>query len=68
MYVELYKEHECLWNINRTLYRRKDARQSALKEVVRKMGLQNFTTEDAKQKIKSLRAPISRSHIKLINL
>ena len=54
-YVELYKEHECLWNMNSTLYKRKDARQSELEEIVRKMGLENFATEDAKQKIKSLR-------------
>jgi hypothetical protein len=78
-YVELYKEHECLWNMNSTLYRRKDARKSALEEIVRKMGLENFTTEDAKQKIKSLtlflslsrkkkERPTSRSHIKLKNL
>ena len=39
--------------MNSTLYRRKDARQSALEEIVRKMGLENFTTEEAKQKIKS---------------
>jgi len=52
--VELYKEHECLWNMNSTLYKRKDVRQSALEEIVGKMGLENFTTEDAKQKIKSL--------------
>jgi Leu/Phe-tRNA-protein transferase len=52
--VELYKEHECLWYMNSTLYKRKDARKCALVEIVRKMGLENFTTEDAKQKIKSL--------------
>jgi hypothetical protein len=38
--------------MNGTLYKRKDARRSALEEIVRKMGLENFT----KQKIKSLRA------------
>jgi len=53
--VELYKEHEGLWNMNGTLYKRKDARQSALEEIVRKMGLESFTREDAKQEIKSLR-------------
>jgi hypothetical protein len=42
--------------MNSTLYRKKDARLSALDEIVRKMGLENVTTEDAKQKIKSLRA------------
>jgi aspartate aminotransferase-like enzyme len=41
--------------MNSTLYKRKDARQSALEEIVRKMGLENFATEDAKEKIKSLR-------------
>jgi hypothetical protein len=54
-YVELYKERECLWNMNSTQYKRKDARQSALEQTVRNMGLENFTTEDAKKKIKSLR-------------
>ena len=53
--MELCKEHECLWNMNSTLYKRKDARQSALEEIVRKMGLENFAKEDAKQKVKSLR-------------
>jgi hypothetical protein len=36
--------------MNSLLYRRKDARQRAMKEIVRKMELENFTTEDAKQK------------------
>jgi hypothetical protein len=64
-YVELYKEHEYLWNMNSTLYKRKDARQSALEEIVRKMGLESFTTEDAKQKIKSLRATCQHTFFKL---
>ena len=42
--------------MNSTLYKRTDVTQSALEEIVRKMGLENFTAEDAKQKIKSLRA------------
>jgi hypothetical protein len=57
------QEHECLWNMNSTLYRRKDSRQSVLEEIVRKMGLENFTTEDAKQKIKSLRATYQQESI-----
>jgi hypothetical protein len=59
--VELYKEHECLWNVNSTLYKRKDARQSTLEEIVRKMGLENFT----KQKIKSLRATYQQQSHKI---
>jgi len=64
-YVELYKEHGCLWNMNNTLYKRKDARQSALEEIVRKMGLENFTTKDAKQKSKSLRATYQQESHKI---
>jgi hypothetical protein len=64
-YVELYKEHECLWNMNSTLYKRKDARQSALEEIVGKMRLENFTTEDAKQKIKRLRATYQQESNKI---
>jgi hypothetical protein len=66
--VELYKEHECLWNMNSTQYKRKDARQSALEEIVRKMGLENFTTEGAKQKIKSLTLSLSLSEKKKSDL
>jgi hypothetical protein len=64
-YVELYREHECLWNMNSTLYKRKDARQGPLEEIVRKMELENFTTEDAKQKIKSLRATYQQESYKI---
>jgi hypothetical protein len=52
--------------MNSTLYKRKDARQSALEEIVRKMGLENFTAQDAKQKIESLRA--THQHTFLTNL
>jgi len=32
-FVELCKEQECLWDMNSTLYKRKDARQNALEEI-----------------------------------
>jgi len=51
--------------MNSTLYKRTDLRQSALEEIVRKMGLENFTTEDAKQKIKSLRATYQQESYKI---
>jgi hypothetical protein len=60
-YVELYKEHECLWNMNSTLYKRKAVRHSALEEIVRKMGLENFT----KQKIKILRVTYQQESHKI---
>jgi hypothetical protein len=51
--------------MNSTLHKRKDARQSALEEIVRKMGLVHFTTEDAKQKIKSLRSTYQQESHKI---
>jgi len=51
--------------MNSTLYKRKDARQSVLEETVRKMGLGNFTTEDTKQKIKSLRVTYQQESHKI---
>jgi hypothetical protein len=49
-------EHKRLWNMNSTQYKRNSARQSAPEEIVRKMGLENFNMEDAKQKIKILQS------------
>jgi hypothetical protein len=51
--------------MNSTQYKRKDARQSALEEIRRKMGLENFTTENAKQKIKNLRATYQQQSHKI---
>jgi len=53
--------------MNSTLYKRKDARQSALEEIVRKLGLEKFTTDDAKQKIKSLRVTYQQESHKIDN-
>jgi hypothetical protein len=53
--------------MNSTLYKRKDLRQSVLEEIVRKMGLENFTIDDAKQKIKSLRATYQQESHKIDN-
>jgi hypothetical protein len=44
--------------MNSAMYRQKDKRQNALEEVVREMALGNITTEDAKQKIKTLYFPL----------
>jgi hypothetical protein len=51
--------------MNSTLYKRKFARQSVLEEILKKMVLENFTTEDAKQKIKSLRATYQQESHKI---
>jgi hypothetical protein len=65
-FVELYKQHPCMWDMTSAMYRRKDSRQSALEEVVREMALENFTTEDAKQKIKSLRGTYQKRRCRFL--
>jgi hypothetical protein len=54
-----------VWKTNSTLYK-KYARQSALEETVRKIGLENLTTEDAKQK--KSKSDLSAGVIKLKHL
>jgi len=52
--VELYREHECLWNMKAS-YRNNQMRVGALEKVVEEMGIEGFTVADARQKLKSLR-------------
>jgi hypothetical protein len=46
-------------------YRNRNARQTALEKIVENIGWENFTTEDAKQKIKSLRATYQQEFNKI---
>jgi hypothetical protein len=46
-------------------YRNKNARQTALEKIVENIGWENFTTEDSKQKIKSLRATYQQEFNKI---
>lgn len=55
-FVELYREHECLWNSNLLVYRNKQARDAAIKKLVEEMGIEGFGAVDAKNKIKNLRS------------
>ena len=52
--VELYREHECLWNMKPS-YSNNQMRVGALEKVVEEMGIEGFTVADARQKLKSLR-------------
>ena len=54
-FVELYREHECLWNIMKPSYRNNQMRVRALENIVEEMGIEGFTVADARQKVKSLR-------------
>jgi hypothetical protein len=64
-FVELYKEHECQWNMHSNEYRNKNARQTDSEKSVENIGWENFTTEDAKQRIKSLRATYQQAFNKI---
>jgi hypothetical protein len=46
-------------------YRNKNARQTAMEKIVEKIGWENFTTEDPKQKIKSLRVTYQQEFNKI---
>lgn len=64
-FVMLYKGHECLWNMHTEIYRNKQARQSALSDICVKMEIENFGINDAKMKIKSLRATFQQEQNKV---
>lgn len=64
-FVILYREHECLWNMYNELFRNKQARQTALNDMCVKMELENFGINDAKLKIKSLRATFQQEQKKI---
>ena len=53
-FVELYREHECLWNIMKPSYRNNQMQVGALEKIVEEMGIEGFTVADARQKVKSL--------------
>jgi len=54
-FVELYQEHECLWNIMKHSYRNNQMQVEALEKVVEEMGIEGFTVADVRQKVKSAR-------------
>ncbi|XP_064107225.1 uncharacterized protein LOC135216112 isoform X3 [Macrobrachium nipponense] len=64
-FVQLYMEHECLWNMHTEIYRNKAARQSALIDICKKMEIENYTINDVKQKIKSLRTTFKQEQRKV---
>lgn len=54
--VELYKEYDCLWDMNHEYYRDKGARQTAYKEITKKLNIPNLRDTDIPNKIKNLRS------------
>lgn len=54
-FVELYKQHECLWNSSCIEYRNNKLRQEAYEEIRRDMHKEGLTVFEVRQKIKNLR-------------
>ncbi|XP_038206196.1 uncharacterized protein LOC119828170 [Zerene cesonia] len=55
-FVELYKINDCLWNVKNKHYRNKEARSTALQNIVDGMQLPGFNIKDVQAKIKCLRS------------
>lgn len=59
-FVELYREHECLWNVTKPIYRNNQQRLASLQKIVEEMGREDFTVADVRTKIKNLRNTYSQ--------
>lgn len=55
-FIRLYRNQECLWRVDSEEYRNKQARDTALLQIKEEMGIDTFSIEDIKNKIKYLRA------------
>lgn len=55
-FVELYREHECLWNMSKSIYRNKNMRQRAIEAIMTAMSRDGFGVAEVKQKIKNIRS------------
>lgn len=66
-FVQLYRDHECLWNPYFPGYKEKCKRDSALQKIrdeLKTMGI-DMSTKDIKSKIKNLRATYSQELTKI---
>jgi len=55
-FVQLYHEHENLWNMFVPEYRNRDTRSASMQFIARELNIPNFTMKDVPKKIKSLRS------------
>lgn len=61
-FLELYGKYDCLWNQREEKYRNKDARENAVKCIMREMDIVGLTTADIKNKIKTIRTIYKKEH------
>ncbi|XP_065368837.1 uncharacterized protein LOC135961267 [Calliphora vicina] len=63
-FIELYRSHEILWNMNLSSYRRNDLKMKAYESIAAET---NIPVEEVKKKIKSLRTAYSAEKSKVEN-
>ena len=54
-FVRLYGEHRCLWDKNIPEYKCRGARDTAIENIISRMGIENLRIEDVKCKIRIIR-------------
>nr|CAD7569859.1 unnamed protein product [Timema californicum] len=54
-FIHLYKDSECLWNVQIPSYKDRDARDQAYKHIVNEMKIIGFGPKEVAQKIKNVR-------------
>ncbi|KAK9719497.1 Alcohol dehydrogenase transcription factor Myb/SANT-like [Popillia japonica] len=64
-FVQEYRERPCLWNTRASIYKNKQAREAAYKEIEQNMGLDGFGVGDIKNKIRALRSTYSQEKKKI---
>ena len=65
-FIQLYKQHPCLWNFKSADYKNKQKRDTAYESILQGMNIPGLGLQDAKNKIKNLRSTYSQE-LKKIN-
>ncbi|XP_075211005.1 uncharacterized protein LOC142318318 [Lycorma delicatula] len=66
-FTKLYRDKECLWNIESPNYKNREARNKALKKISEEMAIQGFGPREVAQKIKNLRSTYNQEIKKIEN-
>uniref|UniRef100_A0A2A4J324 MADF domain-containing protein n=1 Tax=Heliothis virescens TaxID=7102 RepID=A0A2A4J324_HELVI len=66
-FIEIYRNHDCLWDPKNPNYKDRNARNNALEEFVREFGIDGFGPRDICKKIKNLRTQYHAEKKKIKN-
>ncbi|GFV92887.1 MADF domain-containing protein [Trichonephila clavipes] len=64
-FVELYREQQCLWNVENIHSRNKGMRLAAFQHIANEMSVEGLTSTDVKLKIKNLRGTYNQELTKI---